>query len=90
MDELQSTHVSKSGFLEVTYPEEWSGEIDVITNSGNVVIRGKNVEVWSDLRTPLRKRTQGRKGNGASLMLLDTTSGGVDVLVGDAGSSGMA
>lgn len=86
---LSSTHKSRSGALKLRYPDEWEGVVDGQSTSGSCKVRGKDVEILID--NDFGKGVPGgksyhhvtaRKGYGESRLNFATTSGSVDVLVG--------
>nr|POE88406.1 hypothetical protein CFP56_11634 [Quercus suber] len=43
IDTLKSRHKSKSGSISLTYPEEWTGEIEGESSSGHITVEGRGV-----------------------------------------------
>lgn len=84
MTRLRSLHKSMSSGLSLVYPQEWEGIINGGTLSGRLNIHGKDVEVLKIGETPVGKRIRARKGSDiASNLEVLTTSGSIDVTVGD-------
>lgn len=82
MTGLISTHKSTSGGLDVTYPEEWTGHIDGTSLSGALHLQGKELELLNENDTPGKNHVEAKKGNGASTLSFDTTSGGCEIKIG--------
>nr|POE56198.1 hypothetical protein CFP56_69151 [Quercus suber] len=43
IDTLKSQHTSRSGRISLTYPDEWTGEIEGESYSGSIAVEGKEV-----------------------------------------------
>ena len=82
---MTSSHTAQTGSLNLLYPQEWEGSISGSTKTGSLTLRGKDVviEEYDDGWT--NKRVTARKGKGHLNGKLDfrTTTGSVDVTVGD-------
>lgn len=85
MTHLHSTHHTTAASLNLVYPQEWEGTAAGGTISGNLAIRGRDVEVVDVSRGPVGKRMRVRKGsgNGSSNMDFGTTSGNIRITLGD-------
>lgn len=84
IDALRSLHKSNSGDIKLKYPREWEGRIDGETASGDIRLRGKDVEIWADPEIPsVMKRVIANKGRGHSELKFTARSGDVDALIGD-------
>lgn len=82
MNGLVSTHKSSSGGLAVTYPQEWTGHIDGTSLSGALHLQGKELELLNENDTPGKNHVEAKKGNGASTLSFDTTSGECEIKIG--------
>ena len=80
---IHSTHKSLSGAINLVYPSSWVGMIDGRSISGHIKVKGKDVEIIKDVRGPGTRRVVAKKGVGDSKLVFKTTSGSVDVLVGE-------
>ena len=83
MGSISSVHKSNSGTLDLKYPSHWAGFIEGRTNSGSIDVRGEDVEIIKDVHGPGFHRLAARKGVGGSFLSFRTTSGSVDILVGE-------
>ncbi|KAF2865271.1 hypothetical protein BDV95DRAFT_632458 [Massariosphaeria phaeospora] len=83
MNKLTSTHKSKSGAVDLTYPQEWEGHLEGTSVSGSLHLQGKNLELIHQDEEPGKNRVEAKKGDGASSMVFDTVSGSCDVKVGN-------
>lgn len=81
MTGLVSTHKSTSGGLDITYPEEWMGDVDGTSLSGGLHLQGRELELVREEGEPGKNRVEARKGSGGS-MRFETVSGGCEVKVG--------
>lgn len=80
LDALESKHESMSGGVKVRYPSSWAGNFKAETFSGDVEVRGKDVEVG---RGKGRKEVSGRKGDGKSRAGVKSFSGDVLLVIGE-------
>ena len=84
---LTSTHGSTSGNVKARYPGSWEGDISLASLSGRLSVGGKGVKLikaggeWPGVNKSLVAR-KGEKGEGGKIVV-KTTSGDVDVLVGE-------
>jgi hypothetical protein len=83
MGSINSVHKSISGSLDLKYPSHWAGFIEGRTTSGSIDVRGEDVDIISDVHGPGFHRLAARKGIGGSLLSFRTSSGSVDILVGE-------
>ena len=83
MGSIASVHKSNSGSLNIKYPSHWAGFIEGRTTSGSINVEGEDVEIITDVTGPGFHRLAARKGIGGSLMSFRTSSGSVDILVGE-------
>lgn len=82
---LRSTHKSVSGSITLTYPGEWTGEIEGESISGRISVKGKDVQFLPDETQKTQRvghHVVARKGQGGSHLGVATTSGSVGILVG--------
>ncbi|KAK3675091.1 hypothetical protein LTR78_005025 [Recurvomyces mirabilis] len=73
--QLSSTHTTKDGSLSVQYPMEWEGTIEGHTESGNIRLHGRDIEL-------IQKRPHyvlAKKGTGNSTLTFRTASGSASV-----------
>lgn len=82
MTSLLSTHVSSSGGIEVTYPEEWQGVIDGTSANGALHLSGQELELLGENDEPGKNHVEAKKGKGDSRMVFDTLDGECVVKVG--------
>ena len=81
---LHSFHKSTSGSMNLRYPEEWEGTIDGETLSGNINLKGKNLHVDVDGHYgEMVKHVVARRGKGNSMLDFRSSSGSVNLQVGD-------
>jgi hypothetical protein len=79
---LRSEHVSEgSGSLTLRYSDEWEGKMAASVGSGSVNIRGRGVVVDEASQYP-GGHVRAHKGEGDSVMQLQSGSGSVDVVLG--------
>jgi hypothetical protein len=45
LGQMESTHDSQSGSLQLRYPSDWAGKIEGSTTSGRIEVRGRGVHV---------------------------------------------
>ncbi|KZF23539.1 hypothetical protein L228DRAFT_118391 [Xylona heveae TC161] len=76
-------HATVSGSLKLRYPGEWEGTITGSSTSGSLDVRGKGVEVQKKTDLPWSHQLVAKKGDGNSHIGFHTTSGSVDLLVGE-------
>ncbi|KAF3915591.1 hypothetical protein ABW21_db0207035 [Orbilia brochopaga] len=77
---LISKHTSVTGDINVTYPSDWQGGLQLTTTSGKITVHGKGTKV-------VQKKHKGSfwriiKGNGKSKGTFSSVSGKINVLVG--------
>ncbi|EUC34043.1 hypothetical protein COCCADRAFT_36202 [Bipolaris zeicola 26-R-13] len=82
MTGLVSTHLSTSGALDITYPEEWTGHVDGTSLNGALHLQGKGLELLNENDTPGKNHVEAKKGDGASTLSFDTTSGECQIKIG--------
>lgn len=79
---LSSTHSSVSGGMGLVYPKEWQGYINGTSLSGELHLRGQDLELLSEINKPGKNHVEAKKGSGRSRMAFDTVSGGCDIKIG--------
>lgn len=79
---ISSSHSARSGQLNLRYPDEWQGSIDGQVKSGNLNLRGRDVEILEQGARGALKYVHARKGQAASKLKFEIKSGNVDVVVG--------
>lgn len=83
LNHLESRHEVKSGSLHMYYPQEWEGTIHGEATTGSLVLKGRDVQVIKDDRNGPTRRVLARKGNGQNHLNCYTTSGSIDLIIGD-------
>jgi len=76
---MLSKHESRSGSINVEYPDSWEGTIEVETESGSVSIKGIGVEIIREGRGRVVAR-KGKEGSGK--VMVRSGSGKVDLRFG--------
>ncbi|KAL1653917.1 hypothetical protein SLS61_003318 [Didymella pomorum] len=79
---LISTHKSVSGGVGLKYPKEWQGHVDGTSLSGELHLQGKELELLSENDEPGKNHVEAKKGDGGSMLVFDTVSGGCDIKIG--------
>jgi hypothetical protein len=79
---LKSTHVVKSGKLQLNYPEEWEGRLYGQTSSGSLNLRGNELVDIEKGSTGGSKWVAAKKGDGDSSLKFISQSGSVDATIG--------
>lgn len=82
LDSLDSRHKSTSGDLTIRYPPSWAGHFKAESFSGDVDVRGKDVEVGRG-KGRWRREVSGRKGEGGSQAGVKSFSGDVLLVIGE-------
>lgn len=82
---MTSSHTAQTGSLNLLYPQEWEGNITGGTKTGSLTLRGKDVVIEEFDDGWANKRVTARKGKGhlSGKMDFRTTTGSVDVTIGD-------
>ncbi|EME88039.1 uncharacterized protein MYCFIDRAFT_85937 [Pseudocercospora fijiensis CIRAD86] len=81
---MEHKYTSSSGSLHLTYPQEWEGYIEGETVSGSIHVKGKDVHVLSQGRVGhVYEHFVARKGFGQGRVGFKTSSGSVNIQVGD-------
>ncbi|KAH0380854.1 hypothetical protein KCU92_g7327, partial [Aureobasidium melanogenum] len=83
MGHSRSVHKTKSGSLHIKYPQQWEGKIEAVTMSGSLKLRGKDVEVLERWSGPVGAHVIAKKGEANSAMDLGSSSGSVEVQIGE-------
>ncbi|KAF2032408.1 hypothetical protein EK21DRAFT_99044 [Setomelanomma holmii] len=82
MTGLYGVHRTVSGELDLTYPQEWVGQLNGTSLSGALHLQGADVELLSEVAEPQKNHVEARKGNGGARMYFDTVSGQCEIKVG--------
>jgi hypothetical protein len=82
---MGSRHGSTSSSVRLRYPASWEGDIKATTVTGGIRVHGKDVQIvkqdngWANKEVLARKGQEGKGG----YMTVKTTSGDIEVLVGE-------
>jgi hypothetical protein len=83
---LDSSHATKSGDIEIHYPDAWEGSVFGKTTSGDIVFEGKDLRVIKAHKGFLQKEVLARKrvdsGSVGSSDVLSTVSGDLWFIAG--------
>ncbi|KAK3726033.1 hypothetical protein LTR37_000181 [Vermiconidia calcicola] len=80
---IRSRHNSNSGNIHLIYPWHWAGMIDSRSVSGNISLRGAEIEVITDIRVPGNRQLFATNGFGDSKLSTRTKSGDMRVDIED-------
>lgn len=80
---LRSVHKSRTGSVNVVYPQQWEGRIEAVTMTGSLKLHGKDVRELKRWTGPVGAHVVAQKGSGSSGMDIGSSSGSVDATVGD-------
>ena len=83
LNHLESWHEVISGSLDIHYPQEWEGMIHGKATTGSLTLKGRDVQVIKDDRNGPTRNILARKGNGQSNLNCYTTSGSINLVVGN-------
>ncbi|KAJ6264050.1 hypothetical protein Dda_0190 [Drechslerella dactyloides] len=78
---LNSRYESISGGVDITYPEDWQGDLDLETMSGKIEVKGDGIQSEKENQV-VGSRLKARKGVGKSSGVLNTISGDIDFRIG--------
>jgi len=76
---MESRHESRSGAINVAYPDSWEGMIEVETGSGSISVTGRGVEIIREGRGRVLAQ-KGEKGGGK--VIVRAASGSVNLRFG--------
>ncbi|TKA24413.1 hypothetical protein B0A50_06733 [Salinomyces thailandicus] len=79
---MESQHNSNSGSMALVYPQEWEGTIEGRTTSGNIALKGRDVQKYT-FGDYFEHRVVATKGRGSSRLGFSSKSGSVTLRVGD-------
>ena len=80
---LESRHEATSGSLDIHYPQQWEGMIHGKATTGSLTLKGRDIQVIKDDRNGPTRSIWARKGNGYSNLNCYTTSGSINLVVGN-------
>jgi hypothetical protein len=84
MTGLTSMHRTISGELDLTYPQEWVGQVNGTSLSGALHMEGQDLELLGENDQPQQNHVEAKKGNGGGKMEFDTVSGECKIKIGKA------
>jgi hypothetical protein len=84
MTGLTSIHRTTSGELDLTYPQEWVGQINGTSLSGALHMEGQDLELLGENDQPQQNHVEAKKGNGGGSLEFDTVSGECKIKIGKA------
>ncbi|KAF3916915.1 hypothetical protein ABW21_db0204877 [Orbilia brochopaga] len=78
---LNSIYQSISGDIDITYPEDWQGNLDLETMSGKIEAKGDGIQSSQENKV-VGSRWKATKGVGKSSGSLNTVSGDIEFQIG--------
>ncbi|KAF2738787.1 hypothetical protein EJ04DRAFT_549683 [Polyplosphaeria fusca] len=83
MTKLESKHESKSGAIELAYPQEWEGHLQGKTLNGQLHLQGRDLNLIDEgTEIPGGSHVEATKGTGDSELEFGTLTGEIKVRVG--------
>ncbi|KAF2101225.1 hypothetical protein NA57DRAFT_72667 [Rhizodiscina lignyota] len=81
---MTSSHITQTGSLHLSYPQEWEGNVSGSTTTGSLTLRGKDIVIEQYDDGFINKKVKGHKGEGHLQGKLDfqTRTGSAGVTVG--------
>jgi hypothetical protein len=84
MTGLTSIHKTTSGELDLTYPQEWMGQINGTSLSGALHLEGQDLQLLGENDEPRQNHVEAKKGTGGGKLEFDTVSGECKIKIGKA------
>ncbi|PVH96220.1 hypothetical protein DM02DRAFT_599577 [Periconia macrospinosa] len=85
MKKLVSNHKTISGAIDLTYPQQWEGNLEGQSFNGTVHLQGRDLELTKQEELEGFNRVEAKKGEGSSTLVFGSVSGGCEVKVGNLG-----
>jgi hypothetical protein len=82
MTGLYGVHRTVSGELDLTYPQEWVGQVNGTSLSGALHLQGADVELLQEVAEPQKNHVEAKKGSGGGRIYFDSASGECEIKIG--------